>query len=126
MQSQMKAITTTLGVVAIVAFLPRLIEFLTTSLEVPIPMWMKDAFTLSPATIVQQLETWYQFTQAASDAEILSRTIVIGVVLTIYGLALLSIRFWCLRNADQLLGRSPEGVDVLEDDESDNASKNGD
>jgi len=107
-QSQIKAVMTTFGVVAVVVGLPALLEFIMSSIGWAIPGWLDTLFMLSPASMVIELEQLYQYRGQSTDAQWWFRAGMFCTVLIVYGMGLFFMRRYCLKHADRLLGRVAE------------------
>ncbi|WP_437203760.1 ABC transporter permease [Planctomicrobium sp. SH664] len=103
--SQVKAVLLTLMAVSVWAGLGPLIQLIFESMQWSIPRVLNWVIQLSPATIVTQLEDWYEFTRISQSTEVGPRTLLLVVILALYAVAWGGLRWYCLKHADRLLGR---------------------
>ncbi|SFH92750.1 ABC transporter permease [Planctomicrobium piriforme] len=104
-RSQMRAVFSTLGCIALLLAGPQLIQVLATAAGIPIPNWLESSFTVSPSFLIHQLEKWYALAKSQSPAAAQQHAVVIAGILMGYALIYWMIRRHCLNQADQLLGR---------------------
>jgi hypothetical protein len=119
MRSQMKAVLTTMGLVAGWLLIPDIIRAVVTEMAgVGIPVWCEAMFALNPKVQIPAIEDLHFMARMAS-ARVTREGFVPFLLLTaanlaLYGIAGFVMRRKVLRNADQLLGRVEPPVNLAE------------
>lgn len=109
-RSPMKAVLIALGGASTLVGLPILADFLAGALGVDMPQWLDSLLIVSPATILERLETWHEMRRGVDEEIVRNQMLEVAAALAAYAASLWWIRRHCLTQADQLLGRVPEEV----------------
>lgn len=104
-RSPMKAVFASLGVAAGVSAFPHLVGLLLGLFGMQVQGWGQLVFRCSPAMIISQLENWYVLKRVANPEVLWQESGIILAILLLDAGILWGLRTYCLRHADQLLGR---------------------